>query len=74
MWVRLPPRAPVFLLCYQLVEDFVLAASLLRTLPLDKRDRVVCQSSLDIRFQLLSPRADKGIVVLFSYSDTSMPE
>ena len=31
MWVRLPPRAPVFLLCLQSVEDFILALTLVES-------------------------------------------
>ena len=65
MWVRLPPRAPVFVLCFQLVDAPLRKLYLFCTCHLRSNDWIICPCALDVSLELLLARANPRAVMLF---------
>ena len=74
MWVRLPPRAPVFPFCFQLVDAPLRKLYLFCTCHLRSNDGIIGPSALHIGLKLLLARANPRAVMFFCDPHALMAE
>ncbi len=74
MWVRLPPRALFFVICFHLVDASLRKLYLFCTYHLRRNDRIIGPCTLDVGFKLLLARANPRAVMLFCDPHTLMAE
>jgi hypothetical protein len=73
MWVRLPPRVPIFLSCFQSV-DFRIFAYSPRIFSSSTTHRIACPNSLQISFELPLPSVNPRVVMPLGHPHALMPQ
>ena len=74
MWVRLPPRAPLFVFCFHLVDALLPELYLICTCHLRSDDRIIGPCALHVGLKLLLPRANPRAVMFFCDAHALMAE
>src|ERR1700739_4690529 len=74
MWVRLPPRVPIFLSCFQPVDGFGIFAYPTRIFSSSATHRIACPNSLEISCELLLPSVNPRVVMPPDHPHALMPQ